>query len=77
MIPPMVPLEYNKDEGPRTTSICCKSFTSTSFKWSEPSPETSLTNLPLDRILTLVPPIPLMIGCPTPGPKPDEFTPSK
>ena len=68
IIPPIVPLAYNNEEGPLTISICSILFKSTSFKWSAPSPETSRFTIPFLRILTLGPDMPLIIGCPTAEP---------
>ena len=76
-MPPTVPLEYSKDDGPLTISTCWILFKSTSFMWSSPIVETSLKVLPLFIILTLLPDKPRIMGWPTAEPKSDDWTPRR
>ena len=50
---------------------------STSLMWSTPSPDMSRMTMPLLRILTRLPDIPLMMGWPTAEPKSLDETPNK
>ena len=74
-IPPIDPLAYSNEAGPRITSICSTFVKSTSLTWSSPIPDTSLVTRPSDRIFTRSPDIPRITGCPTAAPKSLDDTP--